>query len=165
MPDAKRCSSCAEILPLQDFARRTASPDGRQPRCRACWRAWYVDNKDGHVAEVRRRNALRARRNRELLTAHLLDNPCVDCGETDLRVLDLDHRDRALKRDVVSRLVFRAPWETVAREIALCDVRCANCHRRRTAQQLGWWSALADDDTTSADDHARALARLAAVLG
>ncbi len=47
-------------------------------------------------------------------------------------------------RQEVSRLVFRAPWPCVAEEVALCDVRCANCHRRRTAQQLGWWSALPD---------------------
>jgi hypothetical protein len=23
-------------------------------------------------------------------------------------------------------------------KIGKCDVRCANCHRRRTAHQLGW---------------------------
>lgn len=157
----KRCSSCRLDLPFDAYARRTASSDGRQPRCRTCWAAWYVANKDGHVAEVRRRNALRSADNRARLTAYLRENPCVDCGEGDLRVLDLDHRDRTQKRDVVSRLVFRAPWETVAREIALCDVRCANCHRRRTAQQLGWWSALPGD----VDHHATALARLQAVLG
>lgn len=157
----KRCRTCGLDLPLESFARRTASADGRQPRCRSCWAAWYLANKDGHVAEVRRRNAARSAANRARLTAYLLANPCVDCGEGDLRVLDLDHRDRAQKRDVVSRLVFRAPWETVARELTLCDVRCANCHRRRTAQQLGWWSAVHDD----VDHHAAALARLQCVLG
>ncbi len=161
MTAAKRCNVCRQDLPLEAFARRTASPDGRQPRCRGCWAAWYLANKDGHVAEVRRRNAVRTAENRRRLTAYLLENPCVDCGEADLRVLDLDHRDRALKRDVVSRLVFRAPWETVARELALCDVRCANCHRRRTAQQLGWWSAVAEGE----DHHGAALTRLRAILG
>lgn len=154
----KRCSSCGQYLPLDAFALRRASRDGRQHRCRDCWRRWYVDNKDGHVAEVRRRNALRTADNRRRLAAHLLENPCVDCGETDLRVLDLDHRDPATKRAEVSRLVFRAQWSRVAAEIALCDVRCANCHRRRTAQQLGWWSAL--PETADPYDPAARLARL-----
>jgi hypothetical protein len=28
--------------------------------------------------------------------------------------------------------------ENIAAEIALCDVVCANCHRRRTARRMGW---------------------------
>jgi hypothetical protein len=30
------------------------------------------------------------------------------------------------------------PWRRVLVEIEKCDVRCANCHRKRTAQQFGW---------------------------
>jgi hypothetical protein len=33
------------------------------------------------------------------------------------------------------------PWSRVLLEIEKCDVRCANCHRRRTAQQYGWRKA------------------------
>ena len=145
--DSKRCSTCRQDLPLDAFARQTASRDGRQPKCRACWRDWYLAHKDGHVAEVRRRNALRTQDNRARLVAYLEEHPCVDCGESDLRVLDFDHRDRTTKGGLVSTLVFRASWARVEREIALCDVRCANCHRRRTAQQLGWWSARPDEPT------------------
>jgi hypothetical protein len=27
----------------------------------------------------------------------------------------------------------------IKEEIEKCDVRCANCHTRRTAHQFGWW--------------------------
>lgn len=94
------------------------------------------------------RNARRTAENRRRLADHLAAHPCVDCGEADLRVLDFDHRDPATKGAAISRLVFRTCWANVLREIALCDVRCSNCHRRRTAQQFGWWNALAESDPT-----------------
>jgi cytochrome c551/c552 len=44
----------------------------------------------------------------------------------------------------VSRLVHTAvSWELVAAEIAKCEVRCANCHRRRTAAVGGYYRAIA----------------------
>jgi hypothetical protein len=30
-------------------------------------------------------------------------------------------------------------WESILQEIQKCTVRCANCHRRRTATQQRWW--------------------------
>jgi hypothetical protein len=75
---------------------------------------------------------------------YLRANPCTDCGETDISVLEFDHRDRALKELTVAELITQGySLERVMREIAKCDVRCANCHRRRTAKQLGWYAALA----------------------
>jgi hypothetical protein len=29
-------------------------------------------------------------------------------------------------------------WSKVEAEMTKCDVRCANCHRRRTAAQFDW---------------------------
>jgi hypothetical protein len=55
----------------------------------------------------------------------------VDCGESDPIVLEFDHV-RGVKRGEISRLKTMVSLETLAEEIAKCDVRCANCHRRKT---------------------------------
>jgi hypothetical protein len=38
----------------------------------------------------------------------------------------------------ISRGLRDRAWPTVMREIAKCDVVCANCHRRRTARRGGF---------------------------
>ncbi|OLD51502.1 MAG: hypothetical protein AUI58_07205 [Chloroflexi bacterium 13_1_40CM_2_70_6] len=67
----------------------------------------------------------------EYLDAH----PCVDCGMDDSVVLDFDHRGE--KTAAVSTLVRQArTWSEVTAEIKKCEVRCANCHARRTAKEI-----------------------------
>jgi hypothetical protein len=57
---------------------------------------------------------------------------CVDCGESDVRLLEFDHV-RGIKESDISTLVpVGMAWQRIVREIAKCEVKCANCHRRRT---------------------------------
>lgn len=77
-------------------------------------------------------------RNAEYVMAALERSGCVDCGERDLVVLDFDHLDG--KVAAVSQLARNEC--SIARleaEIAKCVIRCANCHRRRTAEQFGYY--------------------------
>ena len=68
----------------------------------------------------------------------LIEQACVDCGEADPIVLEFDHV-RGTKQDNVSTLIGRAfSWKRILEEVAKCEVRCANCHRRKTAAQF--WS-------------------------
>jgi hypothetical protein len=62
---------------------------------------------------------------------------CDDCGwRAHPRGLDWDHA--GFKGADVARLMAQArPWEEIEAEIALCDLRCANCHRIRTLERLG----------------------------
>lgn len=82
------------------------------------------------------------KRNEKLVDAYVASHPCVDCGESDIRVLEFDHV-RSTKRGDVSLMVGRgSPWGRIETEIAKCDVRCANCHRRKTVEQLRWRKAF-----------------------
>jgi hypothetical protein len=76
-------------------------------------------------------------RNRAFIREYLLGHPCVDCGERNPALLEFDHQRDKLRE--VSRMAWSSvPLEALTREIAKCEVRCVNCHTRRTAQQMGW---------------------------
>jgi hypothetical protein len=141
--EEKRCVTCKELRPLCDFNRRAASPDGLQPRCRECSREWYVEHRVEHKANTAARRKRTTELYRQRIGAYLLGHPCVDCGEDDLRVLDFDHREGERKVALIGELVrLLVPWLVIEAEIAKCDVRCANCHRKRTAEVWGWWRHL-----------------------
>jgi hypothetical protein len=86
--------------------------------------------------ELNRRHAAAQARNREFVFNYLQEHPCVDCGLSDPIVMEFDHvRGRKIKE--VSQLVQDGVrLERLSDEIAKCDVRCANCHRRKTASTL-----------------------------
>jgi hypothetical protein len=81
--------------------------------------------------------AMRARqRNRAFVSTYLATHPCVDCGEADPVVLEFDHV-RGEKRMDVGRMATSVGvgLVTLQAEIDKCEVRCANCHRRKTHQR------------------------------
>ena len=138
----RRCVMCKQEKPLEDFAFRSKATGKRQDHCRACHKAYrrehYLRNRDTYIRREVARIARYRDENRIKLFAYLSEHPCVDCGETDVTVLDFDHRDPSTKKREVTVIALQKPWKFVAAEIEKCDVRCANCHRRRTGIQLGW---------------------------
>ncbi len=137
-----RCSMCGLEKPETDFAFQAIETRKRQDHCRLCHatyrREHYLRTKGLYVArEVARMRGYRDE-NRLRLAEYLAAHPCVDCGETELLMLEFDHHDPDSKRSEVSRLLARKPWARVLAEIEMCDVRCVACHRRRTAAQFRW---------------------------
>jgi transposase-like protein len=130
----RRCGRCGHELPIECFNRLG---DGYQWWCRSCFAAYFRARGDMHRNQSRA--AKRARQ--EALRAHILDylrdHACLDCGEKDPIVLEFDHV--AEKTAGISALLTAtATTVAVDAEMARCEVVCANCHRRRTAQRAGW---------------------------
>lgn len=102
-------------------------------------RIWYHKNKERIKVKKETNAKLRRKRNTEFLVNYLKTHPCVDCGEKDFLVLEFDHRKN--KSDNVSNLMSYS-INKILKEIEKCDVRCANCHRRKTVEQLGWYKGF-----------------------
>ena len=144
----KRCTRCKEVLPVTAFSKRRKARDGLQAACKRCAAERHQENRDRRIRQIRDRSRALAARNHRLPREFLTDHPCVDCGETDLLVLEFDHiRDD--KTAHVSKLVEQAySWQRILEEIAKCEVVCANCHKRRTQRRAGsvrtQWSSNGD---------------------
>ena len=121
------------------FAWRRQAKGQRDNLCRPCRSLYkqehYAANRQRYVDNVRKRKQVVIRARMVLLLEFLADHPCADCGERDPIVLEVDYL--ADKSFSISRGIRDRNWESVLREMAKCDVVCANCHRRRTARRGG----------------------------
>jgi 5-methylcytosine-specific restriction endonuclease McrA len=102
-------------------------------------RARYQRNRKEWLRRSNARNTRVRDEIRLFLTAYLIAHPCVDCGEADARVLDFDHVGEK-SFGISTAIANSLNVETVGAEIAKCEVRCANCHRRRTYETRGYRS-------------------------
>jgi hypothetical protein len=130
----KTCGRCRRELPLDAFNRMG---EGRQHWCRECFRAYFRERGDVHRRQVAERQRRISEAARAVVVDHLARHPCVDCGERDVAVLEFDHVE-AKTQDVAFLISHGASPERLSEEIARCEVRCANCHRRVTAHRSGW---------------------------
>ena len=140
----KRCARCGQELPLSEFRIKNPKTGLRTSYCIPCIRAnskaHYEANKATYIARAKAARPIVRARNMTLVVEYLHEHPCIDCGNADVRVLEFDHlRDKAFD---VSAKLSDCSWKTLLEEIEKCDVVCANCHRRRTAQRAGFIRAL-----------------------
>lgn len=65
---------------------------------------------------------------------------CLKCGIKDPVVLEYDHVKGEKLASISQMITNTVSFETLKEEVRKCDVLCANCHRRKTANQLNWFS-------------------------
>lgn len=134
----RRCTSCGQSKPVEEFAQRHQTTGTLQSWCRACHaakdRLRYSSLEDDARSLRRSRERARKAATKQRVDAILAASGCVDCGERDPIVLEFDHVGPKLAS--VSVMVRQGlSWARISREIAKCEVRCVNDHKRVTAQR------------------------------
>ena len=110
---------------------------GRDPiKQQEAKRRYYERNKAAVKAKARAHTRETRNKVREWLLSYLLTHPCVDCGEADPIILEFDHtKDKEFNIGEANSLGISL--KRVKLEVAKCDVRCANCHRKKTYKDAG----------------------------
>jgi L-lysine 2,3-aminomutase len=67
---------------------------------------------------------------------------CIDCGESDPIVLEFDHIIESEKCfNIADAIAHNYSEKSLIEEMDKCEIRCANCHRRRHYfNNAGKWS-------------------------
>jgi hypothetical protein len=115
----KREIAKCEVVCCNCHRRRTA----RRGNWRRAAREWWKTSPPGDHLQSR---------NIAFAYSYLERHPCIDCGCSDLCVLEFDHIGRKTG-NVLTMARNGVSLGRLEREISQCEVRCANCHRRRTA--------------------------------
>ena len=145
----KICTTCKEPKDLDQFHKNLKKGSGLQPVCIPCRKIYdanYFRRKSEEDPSYRRLRVAAKKqaveKARQCIYEYLLEHPCVDCGESDTVVLQFDHIDRLKKSFNIGNAVGAGLLvDKIAEEISKCQVRCANCHIRRTAKQMNWVKA------------------------
>ncbi len=142
----KRCSLCKQNKHKSQYNKNKGKKDGLNTVCKECGqnrsKQYYNENKEKHIKETSKRTKQYNKIKRKEIFNYFKENPCVDCGETNPIVLEFDHRNSEEKEYNISEIIMNKSWKIVLNEIAKCDVRCANCHRIKTAKQFGYYNGI-----------------------
>ena len=144
----KKCDHCKKYKGEQEFNWKFKSLGVRHKTCRECMaefnRNYFQgDAHDRHLAKVKERKDAARQVAREFAYHYLLSHPCEECGESDVRVLEFHHtggKDMAVAAMVSGGYSI----ERIQAEINKCAILCANCHRKLTVEERGWFRKKRD---------------------
>lgn len=147
----KKCVKCGKTKPVSEFNFKNKKLDLRNGRCRLCTRveimAAYYKNRPYYLQYRAQLNLRNRQKIANTLYSYLSAHPCVDCGLDDPIVLEFDHV-YGKKLMAVSSMVRRGyPLKKILDEVKKCQVRCANCHARKTAKDFKYYYYVLKEKT------------------
>lgn len=139
--NSKVCNTCKTEKDISNFAFRNKAKGTTHNICKPCAKvrdAEYYQSSESRRKSIRTGVKARIKATREVFLNILENSSCVDCGESNPIVLEFDHLGD--KKYNVSEVAGKTQSvKKLLEEIAKCEVRCANCHRVKTAKQRGWY--------------------------
>lgn len=137
-----KCRVCGKEKPEQEMS---LSHGKRSTQCYDCKREYdriyHLNRSDEKRKKKNDLQRVRVEKHKRYVWDYFLQHPCVDCGESDPVVLDFDHIDPKTKYKEIGKMIGSS-LQRIKEEIVKCEVRCSNCHRRRTAKQFGFYEFL-----------------------
>lgn len=138
----KTCTGCKQKKSLDEFSKKN---NRKNSKCKSCVNIYYreyysnPEKREKHLILVRARNKRELKLRQDFIISYLKNNSCIDCKEDDIVVLEFDHVRGSKKFTIGALAQVGASLNTLKKEISKCDVRCANCHKRKTAREFGYY--------------------------
>lgn len=127
-----KCSGCIIDKSSEEFPWKNKTKGIKSTKCKLCSRqyskTYYGKNKQYSIDRVADRRAFL----QNWITTELKATGCIDCGERDPIVLDFDHVRGEKNFNIAHGPMMGLSKESILEEVAKCELRCANCHRRIT---------------------------------
>ena len=138
---SKECTKCGLEKPVAKFNWRKTGVR-RQSWCKKCKQAYqrqHYKNNRSHYRKKGAQSKKKAKASAILAVGRFLEkNPCVECGESDIRTLHFDHlRDK--ERNVSKLIIDGYGIKRIFAEIDKCQVLCANCHSIKSSEDRRDW--------------------------
>lgn len=142
------CSKCGVDKPFTDYYFRDRTNGILHKQCKDCYKERRATNYREHYQKYKLLYRLRARDRRKKtrhdlqtkMLSYLSGKSCLVCGESDPIVLEFDHINPSEKSfGIAGGIRLGYSWEKIVSEIEKCRILCANCHKKQTASQFGWY--------------------------
>lgn len=148
--DPKRCKTCQEVKPVEQYHKQVNSPDGYSYNCKTCASQYgkrhHRDNPDYYIQrrkayyeanrETIRESFAAKHKARKIRVLLAYGGVCVCCGERNLGLLTLDHKNgdgaehrRKLGHGKVTTRIYG--WAEANDFPDVLQVMCWNCNSGR----------------------------------
>ena len=136
------CNKCLKEKLAVDFSYKNRDKRILSKICKTCHslyrRSHYLKNKEKYILKANKWNLKQKQILSKYIFNKLSQSHCYDCGEKDILVLEFDHiSDKKLGISEMYKNSYSL--KSLEKELKRCVVRCANCHRRKTAKEKGYW--------------------------
>jgi hypothetical protein len=138
------CNKCKIIQDENCFVFKNKVKNKRQTICKTCQNVyklkWYYKNHEENRVKFNQTRQNLVISLQEKMIEYLTGKCCIDCGESNIITLDFDHINPEEKQHNIGNMIHSCfSWEKICEEINKCEIRCANCHRIKTAKTYSYY--------------------------